>query len=267
MICNTEGAASLPGNQEETPPLSAPSAVAPADGNTAGEGGVENLACRASSGENVLSPGDAAGEGGTDEKPASPGDGLVLDEPHRREALEAMLFATGYPLSYDKIAPLLGMTRDVARDFVRSFAQEYNAAQGRGLLLIAGEGDCRLCTKGEYAPLIRAAMGGRGSGKLSPSALEVLAIVAYHQPVTRATVDEIRGVDSSYALGVLVDRGLVSPTGRVDAPGRPLLYGTTDDFLLAFGLTSLKDLPDYPPRADPPDAAQLTLGEGDVPAE
>ena len=105
--------------------------------------------------------------------------------------------------------------------------------------------DCaQLCTKQEYAPCIKEALDIKRGGNLSNSSIETLAIIAYNQPVTRTYVDTVRGVDSTYAVNSLLDRGLIEPKGRVDAPGRPVLYGTTPDFLRVFGLSSTSDLPD-----------------------
>ena len=102
---------------------------------------------------------------------------------------------------------------------------------------------CQLCTKEQYLPFIREALGIRHNGNLSNSSIETLAIIAYNQPVTRSYVDTVRGVDSSYAVGSLLERGLIESKGRLDAPGRPMLYGTTPDFLRCFGLSSVADLP------------------------
>ena len=102
---------------------------------------------------------------------------------------------------------------------------------------------CQLCTKQHYLTEIREALGIKRSGTLSTSSMEALAIIAYNQPVTRMFVDTLRRADSSYAMGNLLDRGLIESQGRLDAPGRPMLYGTTSDFLRSFGLKSLEELP------------------------
>ena len=103
---------------------------------------------------------------------------------------------------------------------------------------------CQLSTKEQYAPYIREALGIRRGGNLSASSMEVLAVVAYNQPVTRTFVDAVRGVDSSYAVNSLLDKGLIEAAGRLDAPGRPMLYVTTDKFLRVFGINSLDELPE-----------------------
>ena len=162
-----------------------------------------------------------------------------------REALEAVLFAAGYPMPYDKLALTFEMSEREMKAFVSEFAEEYNA-QSRGILLLVTEDFCQLCSKEQYKDYIRAAMGIRSSGKLSASCLEALAIIAYNQPVSKAYVEQVRGVDCSWAIGSLMDKQLIEQKGRLDAPGKPILYGTTDVFLRVFGLHSLSELPKAP---------------------
>ena len=118
---------------------------------------------------------------------------------------------------------------------------------------------CQLTTKEQYMPYIREALGIKRGGNLSASSMEVLAIVAYHQPVTRSFVDQVRGVDSSYAFNSLIDKALIEACGRLDAPGRPMLYVTTEKFLRVFGIRSLSELPAtetmLPPKDEVPMAA------------
>ena len=121
-------------------------------------------------------------------------------------------------------------------------AVEYKRAD-RGILLLVMEDSCQLCSKEQYKDYIRTAMGIRSSGKLSNSCLEVLAIVAYSQPVTKAYIEQVRGVDCSWAIGTLCDKQLIEAKGRLDAPGKPILYGTTTEFLRVFGMGSLEELP------------------------
>jgi len=159
--------------------------------------------------------------------------------------IEACLFAAGYPLTYEKLAEVLNHTKAECEDTVETMAAVYNndGAIPRGVMLVRFPESCQLCTKPRYLPYIRAALGIRKNGNLSNSSIEVLAIVAYHQPVTRAYIDTVRGVDSAYAVSSLLERGLIESVGRLDAPGRPMLYGTTADFLRCFGLSSLSELP------------------------
>lgn len=159
------------------------------------------------------------------------------------EAIEAILFAAGYPVKYEKLAEVLGLSTQDIRLLCEHMASEYQKA-GRGILLLCLPETCQLTTKEQYMPYIREALGIKRGGNLSASSLEVLAIVAYNQPVTRAYVDAVRGVDSSYAVGSLLDKNLIEACGRMDAPGRPMLYVTTDKFLRVFGLNSLSELPE-----------------------
>ena len=160
------------------------------------------------------------------------------------EALEAILFAAGHPVSYATLARVLVMTPSKVKDKVFEYALRYNNPElERGVILLAYEETCQLCTKQYYLPEIREALGIKKSGSLSTASLETLAIVAYNQPVTRVFVDTLRRVDSSYAMNNLIDRGLIECKGRLDVPGRPMLYGTTSDFLRSFGLKSLESLP------------------------
>ena len=174
----------------------------------------------------------------------------IIDEgaPQRdivfEEAIEAILFAAGHPITYTNLARVLNLTPGKVKDMVVEYARTYNTTDmPRGVILLAYEDSCQLCTKQYYLPEIREALGIKKSGTLSTSSMEALAIVAYNQPVTRMYVDTLRRADSSYAMNNLIDRGLIECKGRMDVPGRPMLYGTTNDFLRCFGLGSLADLP------------------------
>ena len=171
-----------------------------------------------------------------------------LEEPKSyEEAIEAILFAAGHPVSYESLAKTFDLTAPIIRKTVKDYAEKYNHSKiPRGVILLALDDECQLCTKAEYLAYIRYALGIRRNGTLSASTLETLAIVAYHQPVTRAYIDAVRGVDSSYAVSSLVERGLIEAKGRLDAPGRPVLFGTTSSFLRCFGLDSIDQLPDLP---------------------
>ena len=159
-------------------------------------------------------------------------------------AIEAILFAAGYPVRYDKLAEVLGIGTADTHHLVENMADHFNSENStRGLRLLVFEDTCQLCTKEQYAPYIREALGIRRGGNLSASSMEVLAVIAYNQPVTRTYIDTVRGVDSSYAVNSLLDKELVEACGRLDAPGRPMLYATTEKFLRVFGLNSISDLP------------------------
>ena len=163
-----------------------------------------------------------------------------------KSVIESVLFAAGYPVKYEKIAQVLKITAGQAKAIVREYAKEYNGGTDtpRGVILLTFDDACQLCTKEEFGSEVREALGIRRGGNLSPSSIEVLAIIAYNEPVTRAYVDTVRGVDSSYAVTSLTDKHLIEVCGRLDVPGRPLLYRTTDDFLRVFGMQSLSDLPE-----------------------
>lgn len=156
-------------------------------------------------------------------------------------AVEAILFAAGYPVKYEKLAEVIGLSERDIRNLIENMAKGY---RDRGIQLLMFPDACQLSTKEIFAPYIREALGIKRGGNLSGSSLEVLAVVAYNQPVTRSYIDVIRGLDSSYAVSSLLDKGLIEAVGRLDAPGRPMLYGTTEKFLRVFGLTSLADLPE-----------------------
>lgn len=160
------------------------------------------------------------------------------------QAIEAILFAAGHPMRYDKLAEVLSLTVKDVRAMVREIAKRYEAEDSiHGISLLQYPTSCQLATKETYAPYIREALGIRRGGNLSASTMEALAVVAYNQPVTRTFVDDVRGVDSSYAVTSLIDKGLIEAAGRLEAPGRPMLYVTTDKFLRVFGLNSLDELP------------------------
>ena len=161
------------------------------------------------------------------------------------EAIEAILFAAGHAITYTQLGNLFEIPVLEMKSRVLEYAHRYNKSKlSRGVILLTYDESCQLCTKPSYLPYIRAALGIRKNGNLSASSIETLAIIAYNQPVTRSYIDQVRKVESSYAVNNLLDRGLIEAKGRLDAPGRPMLFGTTPDFLRCFGLTSLADLPD-----------------------
>ena len=179
------------------------------------------------------------GEEAEESKP-SPDENFDLDE-----AIEAILFAAGHAITYAQLGALFEIPVLEMKARVLEYAHRYNRTRlARGVIMLTYDEACQLCTKPSYLPYIRAALGIRKNGNLSNSSIETLAIIAYNQPVTRSYIDQVRKVESSYAVNNLLDRGLIEAKGRLDAPGRPMLFGTTPDFLRCFGLTSLADLPD-----------------------
>ena len=179
-------------------------------------------------------------------------------------AIEGILFASGEPVAVDRICMAMDMDRPTV-ELVLQRLQDYYSYERRGIRLLKMEDSYQLCSAPEYGDQIRKAFEIRKPAKLSQPALEVLTIIAYYQPATRAYVDQIRGVDSSYTVGLLLDRHLIEECGRLQVPGRPRLYRTTQSFLRAFHLNSLEDLPQMPGlEAD----GQMRLDdEGNLPAE
>lgn len=179
-------------------------------------------------------------------------DAVISNEKEQLEAIvdvesciEAILFAAGYPVKYSTLAELFSITVKDVKKIVSHMEEYFNSADNRrGLELLMFPDTCQLCTREKFLPYIREALGIKRGGNLSASSLEVLAVVAYNQPVTRAFIDKIRGVDSAYAVTTLTEKELIAPCGRLDAPGKPVLYATTDKFLRVFGLSSLHELPD-----------------------
>lgn len=167
-----------------------------------------------------------------------------MEKTEMKRICEAVLFAAGHAITYERLSLLFEISEKETKAFIKEYAIEYNSIPERGIQLVAYADSCQLCTKEDYIDYIRAALGIRRGGNLSNSSLEVLSIVAYHQPVTRSFIEQVRGIDSSYALGSLTEKGLIECCGKLDAPGRPSLYATTDDFLRCFGLSSLSELPE-----------------------
>lgn len=160
-------------------------------------------------------------------------------------AVEGILFASGEPVHIDRICLAAELDRPTA-ELVLQKLMDYYSFERRGMRLLRLEDSWQLCSAPEYADVIRRAFEIRKPAKLSQPALEVLTIIAYYQPTTRAYVDQIRGVDSSYTVGLLLDRHLIEECGRLQVPGRPRLYRTTQAFLRAFHLRSLEELPQLP---------------------
>ena len=179
-------------------------------------------------------------------------------------AVEGILFASGEPVGIDRVCVALDLDKPTA-ELVLQRLQDYYSYERRGIRLLKMDDSYQLCSAPEYGDQIRRAFEIRKPAKLSQPALEVLTIIAYYQPTTRAYVDQIRGVDSSYTVGLLLDRHLIEECGRLQVPGRPRLYRTTQSFLRAFHLNSLEDLPQMPGlEAD----GQMRLDdEGNLPAE
>ena len=170
---------------------------------------------------------------------------MDLEVKELESAMEGILFASGEPVQIDRICTALDLDRPTAERILQKL-MDYYAYERRGIRLLRMEDSWQLCSSPDYADVIRRAFEIRKPAKLSQPALEVLTIIAYYQPTTRAYVDQIRGVDSAYTIGLLLERKLIEERGRLQVPGRPHLYRTTKQFLRAFHLTSLDDLPEMP---------------------
>lgn len=159
-----------------------------------------------------------------------------------RPIAEALLFACGEPISTGNLAETMGLRPRMTEELLQKMRQEYEG-RSSGLRLLQLEDRWQLVTKTEYSAQVRTILDKRKNVPLSPAAMEVLAIIAYNQPVTRGFVEQVRGVDSSTIVAKLAERGLIEESGRLDLPGRPIAFKTTDTFLRVFGIESLSQLP------------------------
>ncbi len=173
-------------------------------------------------------------------------------------SLEAMLFAAGDPVEPAKLAEVLDIDVENVIKMLGHLEADYDE-RGSGIRLIRVDGKYQLCTKEEYSKEVRGLLEIKKNTPLSQAAFEVLAIVAYNKTVTRSFIEQIRGVDCSGPVSNLIQKGLIEEKGRLDLPGRPLVYGTTDRFLRCFSLNSLEDLPDLPDEAEKNDENQTSL--------
>ncbi len=165
-------------------------------------------------------------------------------------ALEAVLFASGEPIELDRLAQAAELERDIAEKMIDRLNDRYSES-GSALTVARLGTSYQLMTRTEFSRYIKTALETRRQAPLSQAALEVLAIVAYNQPVTRGFVEQVRGVDSSGVVKSLVERGLLEEYGRLeDVPGRPIAYRTTENFLRCFGLGSIDALPAIPNSTD-----------------
>ena len=162
-----------------------------------------------------------------------------------KAALEAVLFAAGESVPVGRLSLVFAVEQDEVLQAAKELSDEYDRG-GRGIRLLRMDNKLQLCSAPEYAQLIVKTLEQRKPPMLSQSALETLAIVAYYQPVTRAVIEKMRGVDSSYTVSALQDRGLIEACGKLEAPGRPTLYATTDAFLRVMGIETLQQLPPLP---------------------
>lgn len=166
-------------------------------------------------------------------------------------AAEAMLFACGEPVEIDRIAEILEIDAENAESLVLNIAAKYDESNS-GIKIVKMDKKYQICTRKEYAEQVRDILDMKKNAPLSQAAFEVLAVVAYNQPITKAYIEQVRGVDCSGVISTLCQKGLIEEVGRLELPGRPLIYGTTAEFLKCFCINSLDDLPDIPELNEKP---------------
>lgn len=170
-----------------------------------------------------------------------------MEDEKLKPAIEAILFACGTPAELTKIAQALEIKEEKAEELLKSLMEDYSSRKS-GIKIVRLGKSYQMCTEKEYAEVIRTVLDLRRNSPLSQAALEVLAIIAYNQPVTKAFVEQIRGVDCSGVVSSLVARELIEEKGRLELPGRPLIYGTTENFLRCFNVSEVSELPPLPQK-------------------
>lgn len=170
-----------------------------------------------------------------------------MEDEKLKSAIEAILFACGTPAEITKIAQALEIKDEKAEELLKSLMEDYSSRKS-GIKIVRLGKSYQMCTEKEYAEVIRTVLDLRRNSPLSQAALEVLAIIAYNQPVTKAFVEQIRGVDCSGVVSSLVARELIEEKGRLELPGRPLIYGTTENFLRCFNVSDVSELPPLPEK-------------------
>lgn len=172
-----------------------------------------------------------------------------MTEKEYRSSIEAILFAAGDPVDIKRLSEALELPESAVQTQLNILIDEY-AAMERGITIIQLNDSYQMVSVKQFAPQVRKAMDLRRNIPLSQAAMEVLAVIAYNQPVTKSFVEQVRGVDCSGVIGSLTTKGLIEEKGRLELPGRPLLYGTTDHFLRCFSIRSLDELPPIPKDED-----------------
>ncbi len=183
-----------------------------------------------------------------------------MDIKEMEAVVEGLLFAAGDPVSLEKISEILEFDRKTARLFLNNMIISLQNSK-RGIMMREINGSYQLCSRPEHHEYIRRLVEPRQKQALSQAAFETLSIIAYNQPVTRARIEMIRGVNSDSAIIRLIERNLIREAGRMDSPGKPMLYETTDEFLRSFGFRSVKDLPILELESMPEDESRSREGE------
>lgn len=182
-----------------------------------------------------------------------------MDEETLTRGIEAVLFAAGEPVEIKRLSDTFETDPDEIVHVADALADQLSFDR-RGVRIVRLGEAYQMCSSGEMADFVTRALETRKPPKLSASQLEALTVIAYYQPTTKAVVEQIRGVDSSYSVSALLNKKLIEEAGRLNVPGRPILYKTTPDFLRTFGLKSLEDLPEI-------EKVELTVPEEIAPAE
>ena len=183
-----------------------------------------------------------------------------MDIKQYQAAMEAVIFAHGEPITVAQLADVLELDAAAVVRLADDLMQDFGTRKG-GIRLVKMEDAYQFCTEKSCAPYIRKALDLRRNLPLSQAAMEVMAIIAYNQPVTKAFIEQVRGVDCDAVVQGLINKGLVEEKGRLELPGHPLLYGTTAGFLRSFSLTSLSDLPPLPEKRGEDDPTEMTMDE------
>lgn len=166
-----------------------------------------------------------------------------MNDTQRIGALEAMLFAHAEPVEMERLADALRLSAAETEELLERLQKRYDEQESGFALLRFGPDRWQMTTRPYYGELVKRILDTRRNAPLSPAALEVLAVIAYNQPVSRSFIEQVRGVDSSSTVTKLLEKGLIEEAGRLDLPGKPVAFQVTDTFLRVFGLGSLQDLP------------------------
>jgi len=181
-----------------------------------------------------------------------------MDLYETKAVIEGLLFAAGDSVEIDRIADIIEMDKKTTKEIISKMMDDYNIEK-RGIKIIQLGSSYQMCTKPEYFDYIQRLAEPKRMQNLSNAAMEVLSIIAYRQPVTRAMIESIRGVSCDAIISRLIERNLIEETGRLDVPGRPMIFGTTEEFLRSFGVADLTELPDYDKIATEPQYKQQTM--------
>lgn len=192
-----------------------------------------------------------------------------MTENNIQSSVEAILFAAGEPLEIERIAEALEEDTEKIGEALARLKVSLDERES-GICLVRMDNKFQLCTRQEYAQQVRAVLEIKKNSPLSNAAFEVLAVIAYNQPVTKAFIEQVRGVDCGGVIQTLIAKGLIEERGRLELPGRPLIYGTTPEFLKCFCVSSLDELPELPdheeaPKSDElPNQLEINLDDGKI---